>query len=51
MSLIPGTEDPLKTGMATYSNILEWIIPWTEEPGSQQLKHTPLHFTEEESDA
>ena len=34
LSLIPGTEDPLETGMATYPNILEWIIPWTEEPGS-----------------
>ena len=24
-------EDPLKEGMATYSNILDWRIPWTEE--------------------
>ena len=26
-----GKEDPLK-GMATYSSILAWRIPWTEEP-------------------
>ena len=23
-------------GMATYSNILAWKIPWTEEPGGLQ---------------
>ena len=28
-----GREDPLEEGMATYSNILAWRIPWTEEPG------------------
>ena len=26
-------EDPLDEGMATYSSILAWRIPWTEEPG------------------
>ena len=26
-------EDLLKKKMATYSNILAWKIPWTEEPG------------------
>ena len=26
-------EDPLEKGMATYSSILAWEIPWTEEPG------------------
>ena len=25
-------EDPLEKGMATYSSILAWRIPWTEEP-------------------
>ena len=25
-------EDPLKGGMATHSSILDWRIPWTEEP-------------------
>ena len=26
-------EDPLEKEMATHSSILEWRIPWTEEPG------------------
>ena len=26
-------EDPLEKEMATYSSILNWKIPWTEEPG------------------
>ena len=28
-----GQEDPLEKGMAAYSNIRAWEIPWTEEPG------------------
>ena len=28
-----GREDPLEEGMATYSHILAWGNPWTEEPG------------------
>ena len=28
-----GREDPLEKGMVTYSRILAWRIPWTEEPG------------------
>ena len=28
-----GGEDPLEEGMATYSSILAWGIPQTEEPG------------------
>ena len=31
-----GDEDPLEKGMATYSNILAWRIPWTKEPGGLQ---------------
>ena len=31
-----GWEDPLEKGMATYSNILAWETPWTEEPGELQ---------------
>ena len=31
-----GREDPLEKRMATHSNILAWIIPWTEEPGRLQ---------------
>ena len=31
-----GREDPLQEGMATYSSILAWKTPWTEEPGRLQ---------------
>ena len=31
-----GCEDALEEGMATYSNILAWRIPWTWEPGRVQ---------------
>ena len=31
-----GQEDPLEEEMETYSNILAWRIPWTEEPGGVQ---------------
>ena len=40
-----GQEDALEEEMATYSNILAWKIPWTEEPGglwsirSQRVGH------------
>ena len=29
-------EDPLEKGMATFSSIHAWRIPWTEEPGRLQ---------------
>ena len=29
-------EDPLEEAVATYSSILAWRIPWTEEPGGLQ---------------
>ena len=29
-------EDPLEMDMTTYSNIVAWRIPWTEEPGMLQ---------------
>ena len=29
-------QDPLEEGTATYSHILPWRIPWTEEPGGLQ---------------
>ena len=32
-----GQEDPLEGGMATYSSILAWEIPWTEEPEGHKL--------------
>ena len=31
-----GQEDPLEEEMATYSNILTWRSPWTEESGGLQ---------------
>ena len=38
-----GWEDPLEKDMATYSSILAWRIPWTEEPSrlkeSQRVRH------------
>ena len=36
-----GQEDPLEEEMATYSSILAWRIPWTEEPG--RLQYMGLH--------
>ena len=31
-----GLDDPLEKGMATYSSILAWTIPGTEETGGLQ---------------
>ena len=31
-----GREDPLEEEMATHFSILDWRIPWTEEPGRPQ---------------
>ena len=31
-----GWEDPLGEDVATHSSILDWRIPWTEEPGGIQ---------------
>ena len=31
-----GQEDPLEKEMATHSSILDWEIPWKEEPGGLQ---------------
>ena len=33
MGSILAWEDPLEKEMATYSRVLAWEIPWTEEPG------------------
>ena len=33
LGLIPGSGRSPGEGMATYSSILAWKIPWTEEPG------------------
>ena len=31
-----GQEDAVEKEMGTYSSILAWRIPWTEEPGRPQ---------------
>ena len=31
-----GQEEPLEKGMVTYSSVLAWEIPWTEESGGLQ---------------
>ena len=31
-----GREDPLEEEKATYSSVLVWKIPWTENPGGLQ---------------
>ena len=42
-----GREDPLEQGMATYSSILAWRIPWAEEPGGlQSMGSQRLDMTE-----
>ena len=41
-----GQEDPLEEGMAAYSSILAWRIPWTEEPGQRATDHrVPKNWT------
>ena len=46
--LIPGSEDPLREEMATYSSILAWKIPWTENPGGlQSMGHKESDTTEQ----
>ena len=34
--LFLGGDDALEKGMAAYSSILAWRIPWAEEPGRLQ---------------
>ena len=42
-------EDLLEEEMATYSSILAWKIPWTEEPGRlQSMDLKQLDMTEHE---
>ena len=48
-----GQEDPLQEEMATYSSIVAWKIPWTEEPsrlqsmGSQRVGHDMTEHSRE----
>ena len=47
-----GQEDALEEGMAAHSGILDWRIPWTQEPGglqstgSHRARHdlAPMHM-------
>ena len=41
-----GWEDPLEKEMATYSSILAWEIPWTEEPGGLQSMRWQKSWTQ-----
>ena len=46
-----GREHPLQKRIATYSSILAWRIPWTEETGRlqskglQRVRHYQVTFT------
>ena len=42
----PGWEDPLEKEMATHADILDWRIPWIEEPGGLRSmgSHRVGHF-------
>ena len=40
-----GQEDTVEKEMATYSNILTWEIPWTEEPGGLQPIESQMSWT------
>ena len=33
-----GQEDPLEEGMATYSSMFAYKIPWTQKPGGLQSR-------------
>ena len=37
LGLIPGLGRPPRVRKATYISILDWKIPWTEEPGRLQF--------------
>ena len=43
----PGEEDPLEEEMATYSSILAWKIPWTEDPDLHRVTESDIteHMT------
>ena len=38
-----GQEDSLERGMAIYSSVLAWKIPWTEEPGGLDMTEVAEH--------
>ena len=41
-----GQEDPLEEEMATYSSILAWNIPQTEEPGGLTVHEVTKNWTQ-----
>ena len=41
-----GQEDSLEEGIATHCRILDWRIPWTEEPGGLQSMELESDMTE-----
>ena len=45
MGSIPGLKRYPGEGMSTHSSILDWKIPWTEEPGGHNLmtKQQQIH--------
>ena len=42
--LIPRPGSPLKEEMATYSSILTWETPWTEEPSRLSIHGVSKEF-------
>ena len=40
---IPGLGNPLEEDLATHSSVLDWKIPWTEEPGGLQSMGLQSH--------
>ena len=41
-----GQEDALEKEMATPSSILDWRIPWTEEPGGLEITKSQTQLTD-----
>ena len=47
-----GGEDPVEKSMAIHSSILDWRIPWTEQPGGLQstgwrrVRHDFIHHND-----
>ena len=40
-----GWKDPLEKDMAIYSSILDWRIPWTQEPGRAVVHRVTQSWT------
>ena len=46
VSSIPGSGRSLEKEIATYSSVLPWEIPWTEEPGGLQSMRSQKRWTQ-----